>query len=216
MAAVTATTATRARNRDTRVLVVDDHPALRTGLERLLTGEPGLHCIATLARTDGLLHATRETRPDVIVLDYAVGGADGLTTCFRIKQQPSPPAVVLYSAYADRLFAVPSSIAQADAIVSKSAPVSELLSAIHDAAAGVARRPARDPELIEAASAQLLAEDVPIASMLLAATPVAEIAYVLDVPVADVRTRALRIIGRLQAGNRLKASAPVADRGPLA
>jgi hypothetical protein len=68
---------------------------------------------------------------------------------------------------------------------------------------------------MHAASARLPAEDVPIASMLLAATP-AEIAYVLDMPVADARSRALRIIGRLQAGNRLKASAHVADGGPLA
>jgi translation initiation factor 6 (eIF-6) len=71
---------------------------------------------------------------------------------------------------------------------------------------GTAEQPQLDPELIAAASARLSTEDVPIAAMLLTATPVDEVAHILDMSVADVRRRGLRIIGRLQAGNRLKAS----------
>jgi DNA-binding NarL/FixJ family response regulator len=145
------------------------------------------------------------------VLDYALGGDDGLTTCFRVKQRDSPPAVVLYSAYVDRVFTVPAAIAQADATVSKSAPVGELLSAIRDVASGRLRRPALDNELIEAASARLLTDDLPIAAMLLSATPVRDIATIADTSVADVRRRALRIIGRLQAGSRRRAIPPAPD-----
>jgi DNA-binding NarL/FixJ family response regulator len=205
---VSATTPTPPRSRDIRVLVVDDHPAVRAGLEGLLIGERGFECVATLAETDGLLQAVSEIRPDVVVLDYALGGDDGLTTCFRVKQRDSPPAVVLYSAYVDRVFAVPAAIAQADATVSKSAPVGELLSAIRDVASGGPRRPALDNELIEAASARLLTDDLPIAAMLLSATPVGDIATIVDTSVTDVRRRALRIIGRLQAGSRRRATPP--------
>jgi DNA-binding NarL/FixJ family response regulator len=200
MDAVTATL-TPPERRAVRVLVVDDHPALRAGLEGLLGGEPGLDFIGALAGTDQLLHNVRDTRPDVVVLDYALGAGDGLTTCFRLKQQPHPPAVVLYSAYVDGVFAVPAAIAQADATVAKSAPIDELLSAIHGAAAGGLPRPVLDPELIQAASARLISEDLPIATMLLGATPAADIADILDTTTADVRHRALRIIGRLQARN---------------
>lgn len=185
-----------------RVLVVDDHPALRAGLEGLLHGEADLDCVG-VAEGPGQLFATlRDARPDVVILDYALGRADGLTTCFRIKQEPNPPAVVLYSAYVDRVFAVPAAIAQADAAVAKSAPVSELLSAIRDVAHGELLRPRPDPDLLEAASARLSAEDVPVAAMLLAATPIADIAQVLSISVAEVRSVALRIVGRLQAGHR--------------
>jgi DNA-binding NarL/FixJ family response regulator len=208
---VSATTPTPPRSRDIRVLVVDDHPAVRAGLEGLLIGERGFECVATLAETDGLLEAVSEIRPDVVVLDYALGTDDGLTTCFRVKQRDSPPAVVLYSAYVDRVFTVPAAIAQADATVSKSAPVGELLSAIRDAASGGLRRPALDNELIEAASARLLTDDLPIAAMLLSATPVGDIATIVDTSAADVRRRALRIIGRLQAGNRRRAIPPAPD-----
>jgi DNA-binding NarL/FixJ family response regulator len=139
------------------------------------------------------------------VLDYALGAEDGLTTCFRRKQQSMVPAVVMYSAYADRVFTVPAAIAQVDAMISKSGPVSDLLAAIRGVASGGPRLPRIDPELIEAASARLLAEDVPIASMLLCATRVPDIANVLAMPETEVRRRALRIIGRLQAENRLRA-----------
>jgi DNA-binding NarL/FixJ family response regulator len=208
---VSATTPTPPRNRDIRVLVVDDHPAIRAGLDGLLTGERGFDCIATLAETDRLLEAVSEIRPDVVVLDYALGGDDGLTTCFRVKQQNGPPAVVLYSAYVDRVFTVPAAIAQADATVSKNAPVGELLGAICDVAAHAQRRPTLDHELIQAASARLLTDDLPIAAMLLSAIPVAEIASIADMSVTEVRRRALRIIGRLQAGSRRRPARAATD-----
>jgi DNA-binding NarL/FixJ family response regulator len=199
MNGVTAATTPAART--VRVLVVDDHPALRAGLEGLLCNEPRIECVGALDGTVGLLSAVREVRPDVVVLDYALGTDDGLTTCFRLKQLPHPPAVVLYSAYVDHVFTVPAAIAQADATVSKSAPINDLLSAIPAAAAGTVPRPALDPERIQAASARLLTEDLPIATMLLAGAPIADIADTLDTTTADVRHRALRIIGRLQASH---------------
>jgi DNA-binding NarL/FixJ family response regulator len=199
--------ATPAAQRTLRVLVVDDHPALRAGLEGLLSNEPGVECVGALDSTDGLLAAVHDLRPDVVVLDYALGADDGLTTCFRLKQQPHTAAVVLYSAYVDGVFAVPAAIAQADATVSKSAPIDQLLNAIHATAAGIRLRRRLDPELIQAASARLLAEDLPIATMLLGATSVADIADTLGTTVADVRNRALRVIGRLQASDRTETAA---------
>ena len=199
-----------------RVLVVDDHPALRAGLARLLRAETGIECLAPLAGAERLSEAVRDARPDVVVLDYALGRGDGLTACFRLKQHPTPPAVILYSAYVDRSFAVPAAIAQADATVAKSAPVDELLGAIRAVASGHSQRPELDRELIDAASARLAAEDLPIASMLLDATPVPEIAATLDMSVNDVRIRGLRIIGRLQASDRLTSPATPPDGGLVA
>jgi DNA-binding NarL/FixJ family response regulator len=206
MKAVTATT-TPSGQRTLRVLVVDDHPALRAGLEGLLTSEPGVECVGALDGIDGLLAAVHDLRPDVVVLDYALGVDDGLTTCFRLKQQSHAPAVVLYSACVDGVFAVPAAIAQADATVSKSAPIDQLLSAIRAAVAGTQPRRQFDPELIHAASARLRPEDLPIATMLLGGTAVADIADILETTTTDVRNRALRIIGRLRASRTTDAGA---------
>ena len=126
------------------VLVVDDHPALRAGLLGLLEQEPGIRCVGAVADERGMVRAVRRERPDVVVLDYALGRGDGLGACFRLKQRPDPPAVVLYSGYVDGVFAVPAAVAQADAIVVKSAPVQGLLDAVRTVA-GTAKTPSTYP-----------------------------------------------------------------------
>lgn len=183
-------------------LVVDDHPALRAGLLGLLDHEPEVQPLGAVSSEAELYEALVKLEPDVVVLDYALEGGDGLSACFRLKQLPRSPGVVLYSAYVDDVFAVPATLAQADALVSKAAPVTELLAAIRDVAAGVSRMPELDPEAMEAASSRLRAEDLPIAGMLFAGTAVADIAITLGLTVAEVRARALRIIGEMQARDR--------------
>lgn len=197
--------------RDIRVLVVDDHPALRAGLEGLLNGETGISCAGVLAGAEGLFDAVLDDRPDVVVLDYALAESDGLTLCFRLKQQPAPPGVMLYSAYADEAFRVPAAIAQADAVVSKTAPAEELLSTIRHVAWDEMERPQLHNEVVEAASARLTPDELPVVGMLLGGVPVVDIARILALSVSEVRRRALRIIGRLQAGYRVPALGRIPD-----
>ena len=118
------------------VLVVDDHPALRAGLEQLLDQEAGYWLLDAVSSEAELAIALERHRPDVVVMDYALTRGDGLSACFRLKQRARPPGVVLYSAYVDDIFAVPATLAQADAIVSKNDPVEVLLTAIDAVAAG--------------------------------------------------------------------------------
>ena len=184
------------------VLVVDDHPALRAGLEQLLDQEPGYRLLGAVSSERELAVALERDRPDVVVMDYALTHGDGLSACFRLKQRPHPPGVVLYSAYVDEVFAVPAALAQADAIVSKSDPVEVLLTAVDAVAAGASRVPPPDPELIDAASARLDAEDLPIVGMLFARVRVDDIATTLGVQPREIQARALRIIGEMQAQDR--------------
>lgn len=184
------------------VLVVDDHPALREGLEGLLREEDGFLLLGALPGASGVGEVIDVLRPDVLILDYALEQDDGLGVCFRVKQRRHPPAVVLYSAYVDDVFAVPATLAQADAIVSKTATVAELLDVVRAVAGGELRMPFLFPDAMSAASARLPEQDLPIAGMLFARVSVPDIAETLGVPVEEVRARALRIIGRLRAGGR--------------
>ena len=181
------------------VRVVDDHPALRAGLEQLLDQEAGYRLLGAVSSEAELAIALRRHRPDVVVMDYALTRGDGLSACFHLKQRPHPTGVVLYSAYVDDIFAVPATLAQADAIVSKSGPIEVLLTAIDAVAAGKTQAPSPDPEVIEAASSRLDAEDLPIVGMLFARVRVGDIATTLGVEPREVRARALRMIGEMQA-----------------
>jgi len=191
-----------ARSSAIKVIVVDDHPALRAGLEGLIGQEHDLASLGALHDERNVTAEIAELRPDVVVLDHALDRGDGLRVCFRIKQLLGPPRVVLYSAYVDPVFAVPAALAQADAIVSKSAPVDELLGSIRAVAAGGRSMPPLDPEAMAVASSRLPAEDLPIAGMLFANVGVDDIARTLGVRSRDVRLRALRIIGALQRCER--------------
>jgi DNA-binding NarL/FixJ family response regulator len=195
------------------VLVVDDHPALRAGLEQLLDQEAGYRLIGAVSSEAELAIALERDRPDVVVMDYALTRGDGLSACFRLKQRPHPPGVVLYSAYVDDVFAVPATLAQADAIVSKNDPVGVLLTTVDAVAAGESRVPPPDAELIEAASARLDAEDLPIVGMLFARARVDDIATILGVEPREVRARALRIIGEMQAHDRRQGPVAARDAG---
>lgn len=184
------------------VLIVDDHPALRAGLLGLLEQEDGFEALGAVPGERELVAALSRRRPDVVVLDYALERGDGLSACFRLKQRRDPPGVVLYSAYVDGAFAVPATLAQADAILPKSLPAEALLATVRRVAAGRRVMPALDPEAMEAASSRLRAEDLPIAGMLFAGTAVADIAATLETSAGDVRARALRVIGEMQADDR--------------
>ena len=186
-----------------KVLIVDDHPALREGLEGLLGEEEGFLPLAALPGAHEIASTIDFARPDVVILDYALEHEDGLSVCFRIKQRGNPPGVVLYSAYVDPVFAVPATLAQADAIVSKAAPVDELLEVVRRVAGGARHMPPLLPDAMSAASSRLAAEDLPIAGMLFSRVAVGEIAETLGVHPQEIRARALKIIGELQARDRV-------------
>src|SRR4051812_5758501 len=120
----------------TRVVVVDDHEAVRAGLERVLDRAPGLEAVAGLADDRGVLSLVAAEPVDVAVLDYDLERGDGLSLCWRLKQREGAPAVAIYSGYAGPSLDFAATVAQADAVVSKADPVGELLSTIRRLAAG--------------------------------------------------------------------------------
>jgi DNA-binding NarL/FixJ family response regulator len=181
-----------------RILLVDDHPALRAGLTAVLRAEPGLVPLGTAASEEELWPALNRTRPDVVVLDYHVPPADGLQLCRRIKRTLPPPAVLLYSAYADASLMIPARLAGADGVVNKGAPANELYDAIRTVARGDSVMPPVSRELLDDANARLDPDDLPILGMVLDGTSDAEIAKTLGLS-GDVLTRRLdRMLGRLK------------------
>jgi DNA-binding NarL/FixJ family response regulator len=119
-----------------RVLVVDDHPVLRAGLEAVLRSEPGFVCVGTAGDGHELVAMLRRTRPDVVLLDWRLGEEDGVTLCRMLRAEPAPPEVVLYTANADGDLYVAAEAAGAHAVVEKGANIDELFDALRLAVRG--------------------------------------------------------------------------------
>lgn len=181
-----------------RILIVDDHPAMRAGLSAVLRAEPGLVPLDATASVPELWPALKRTRPDVVVLDYHLPREDGLTVCRRIKRELPAPAVMLYSAYADASLTIPALLAGVDGLVSKSAPAQELYDAIRRVARGERVLPPISRELLDAAGRRLEPDELPILGMALEETSPGEMAAALGLDPAAVGHRIERMIKRLK------------------
>jgi two-component system, OmpR family, response regulator MprA len=79
-----------------RVLVVDDDPPLRRMLARTLTAEG--YEVTLAADGGGALAEAERTAPDVIVLDVAMPGMDGLTVARRLRGKGLPTPILMLTA----------------------------------------------------------------------------------------------------------------------
>jgi DNA-binding NarL/FixJ family response regulator len=181
-----------------RILIVDDHPAMRAGLTAVLRAEPGLVPLAAATSMDDTPAALNRTKPDVVVVDYHLPVGDGLLVCRMVKRHIPTPAVLLYSAYADASLSIPAILAGVDGIVNKAAPANELYDAIRRVARGERLLPPITRELLDAAGAALDPADLPILGMSLDDTPVADMASALGLDYVEVSRRLDRMISRLK------------------
>jgi DNA-binding NarL/FixJ family response regulator len=180
-----------------RVAVLDDHPAVRAGLDAILEPEPDLVAVGSAADEEAVWPLLRRTQPAVVVLDVHHPGRDGLMLCLQIKSAVQPPAVVLYSATTPASLVVAAAVAGADAVVGKSSSTLELLEAIRTVARTPHPRPAISaPERAEAA-ARLDPFDHAILAMRLAGDSPAAIAGTLSLPVAEIAERIGVIVSSL-------------------
>src|SRR4051794_18440258 len=101
-----------------RVLVVDDHPPLRTGMQALLERDPGIG-VAAAAATGGGAHtmwpALEGAPVDVVLVDHPLPDEDGLSLCLWLTPRAPAPAVVIAAATADEALALPAAVAGAPA-----------------------------------------------------------------------------------------------------
>jgi DNA-binding NarL/FixJ family response regulator len=183
-----------------RVAVLDDHPAVRAGLEAILAAEPDLIPVGSAADEEGLWPLLRRTQPDVVVLDVHHPGRDGLALCLDIKRRLHAPAVVLYAATTPDALVVAGLVAGVDAVVGKSSSAAALLEAIRQVARGPRLLPPLSRQMRTGAAARLDPADHAILAMRLAGDSGADIGAILGRPTPEVAERIAAIVTELSSG----------------
>ena len=171
-----------------RVLVADDHPAVRAGLVALLRLEPGLVPIAAASNGSEAIEGHRARASDVALVDYHLPDMDGLALCRHLHAEPVPPRVVLYSAFADERLALPAALLGVYAVLPKTIPSDDLFEMIRSAARGD-RALTISPSLLSAARGAVDLDDLPILGMLADRTKPDEIGSVLGLPPEEIERR---------------------------
>jgi DNA-binding NarL/FixJ family response regulator len=182
----------------TRLLVVDDHPAVRAGLRELLADVAGFEVIDALATAEAAVQVAENEPIDVAVVDYQLGSRNGLWLSRKLKRLAQPPAVLIYSAYTDGVLAAAAVAAEADAIVSKGKLGIELCDAIRRVASGHRELPPVPPRLAEVLRRRLNHEQQAIFGMLLAGIQPPEIAATLGLSSAAIESQLWELLRRLE------------------
>ena len=128
------------------VLLVDDHPVVIEGLRKLLTTAGDIVVIGEAHDASGALEAARNLKPDVILLDLRMPGANGVQATRRLREQDVASAVIILTSYGDQAYVRQALEAGADGYLLKTTPSEELISAIRSALRG---RRQLSPELLD-------------------------------------------------------------------
>ncbi len=187
----------------TTVLVVDDHQAVRLGIQMLLDDEPGVEVVGSAGSYDEALESAARLLPDIAIVDYHLSGRDGLSLTRSLVTMKSSPRVLVFSAYADERLGLAALVAGADAILGKNTLGLELCYLIDRLARGEKFRFSISTQVLASVGEELEVEDRPILGMLAAGTDPGEIAAVLDLSPEQLYARRSAMLEHLRAPPRI-------------
>ena len=189
-----------------RVLIIEDHPIVRTGIRSLLAGVADIEVVAEAADGEEGLRLAHDHRPHVITLDISLPGMSGLEVLKNLKQQEQRAAVLILSLHPEDRYAVRLLRAGASGYLSKEAPAEVLISAIRKVYAGgryispeVAERLAfnLDPDHPGPRHEKLSDRELEVMRLLASGKTVTEIGHQLDISVKTVSTYRRRILEKM-------------------
>lgn len=114
-----------------KILIADDHTLVRKGIKRMLEEQPDFKVVGEAADGKETVAKTRETQPDVVLMDVAMPGSDGIEATKQLtRNRKSKTRVLVLTMYADEHFAARLLRSGASGYVVKDAAPSELVDAI--------------------------------------------------------------------------------------
>lgn len=202
------------------VLIVDDHPVVRTGIRGMLEGQPDFEVVGEAVNGEEAVDLTGRLNPDVVLMDLRMPGTGGVAATARIrKEHPETRVLVLTTSDsgADILRAVE---AGATGYVLKDAPREELYGAIRAAAEG---KPLLAPDvaahLMERvrlpSEESLSGREIEVLELVARGKGNKEIARTLWISEATVKSHLLHVYDKLGAADRASAVAAAMQRGIL-
>jgi two-component system response regulator NreC len=119
-----------------RVLVVDDHAVVRSGLRLLIDAEPDLETVGEAGDVRGAIFEARSTNPDLVLLDVTMPGESGLEGIPKLLHEHPELKILVLSMQDDPRYVREAFAAGARGYVLKEAADAEVVTAIREVAGG--------------------------------------------------------------------------------
>ena len=119
-----------------RVLIVDDHDAVRNALAQLLAGTEDLCCVGTAADGDQAVAEVARLQPDVVLMDHSMPGTDGVTATRRLLVDHPKTHVLVLTSFGDQQWIVDALEAGAEGYLLKHSEPEVILAAVRDITVG--------------------------------------------------------------------------------
>ena len=194
-----------------RVLVVDDHAVVRTGLRRILDAEPDIETVGEAPNAERAVYEAMELNPDVVLLDLFMPGKSGIEGMPAVLQAVPEAKVLVLSMQDDPRYVREAFDAGASGYVLKEAADAEVVAAVRSVAAGErylhpalgARLIAADQEDRRRADADPLSDrEREVLRLLALGHTNQEIAKMLFISVRTAETHRAHIMQKLHLGSR--------------
>ncbi len=210
----------------TRIMIVDDHEVVRMGLKAALEPESDLEVVAEAGSAEAALRQAQASRPQVVLMDVRMPGADGIQACRTIREALPETRVIMLTSFSEEEAVFSAIMAGASGYLLKNVGRAELLRGIRTVASGGSLL---DPSVTSAVLARLknLAsrEDPQLATLserereVLALVAEGrtnrEIADKLVISENTARNHVSRILEKLDMTRRSEAAAFAAQHGLL-
>jgi two-component system, NarL family, invasion response regulator UvrY len=186
-----------------RILVVDDHAIVRSGIRRLLAAKPDLLLSETASGEDAL-EQVRATSFQLLILDLNLPGLGGLELLRRLLRADPRLQILVFSLHTEAIYATRAMEAGARGFVSKNATPEELLAAVETVLAGgtaierdIANEMAAHDVVEDAYLRPLTQRDLEILRLLAEGNNLAQIAEALGIAYKTVANTLSRIKEKL-------------------
>ncbi len=127
----------RGRNNVVKLLIVDDHAVVRSGLMMLLNGKKNIEVIGEASEGDEAIKKAKELNPDVVLMDLSMPhGKDGLTATQELHELMPDIAILILTMHDDEEYLFRAIQSGASGYILKNAPHEDLLGAIESVSTG--------------------------------------------------------------------------------
>jgi len=203
----------------TKLVLIDDHEALRGGLEVMLNNA-GLDVVGAAGNIAAGLDLVDHARPDVAIVDIRMPDGSGIELTRQLLERQPDLAVVLYTGDADAELLYEGLDSGARGYVLKAGSMEELLGAIRQVASGGSYVDPRLDRILLSPRAtarvpQLSPREREIMNLMAEGLTAEQIGGQITVSVETVRTHVRNVIRKLQARNRVHAIAIALERGEI-